>query len=195
MAFLAGPLHAQTPTPKGDPKPAAPKAEAAAKDAAADGDISFKAVKLITGFALATIPSEVTQSDGTVLKIDRNDPSKLLVPFEDARRVIRVAYLSAQAQQCDMPDVQTENYLLLIREQRAKNKFTEQQMLFISRLHLFTVMWLTGNVKIEEGEVKEQSKEASPAAKPEKKVACSEEEKKQVRSKIESFWNTDEKKG
>ncbi len=44
-------------------------------------------------------------------KIDRNNLERILVPLEDARRVILAARNSAHARLCDLPELQAENYL------------------------------------------------------------------------------------
>lgn len=156
------------------------------------GELSLKAVKLITGFALRTIPSEVKEPDGTVLKIDKSDLSKLIVPLEDARRIIKIARLSAHAQICELPQLQAQNYLAMMREEQSKNKWSKQQLLFINRLHLFTVMWLTGNVKFVE---KDGEKEAKVIADPDdsKRQTCSEEDRNRVRAEIEQYLKTAKK--
>ncbi len=158
------------------------------------GELSPKSVRLITGLALTTIPSEAPRPDGSILKIDKQDLANLLIPYEDASRVIRVAYLSAQAQLCEMPELQTENYLTLLGQERAKKKWNEQQMFFIQRLHLFTVFWLTGNVTIEEKDGKEEAKIAADPKKTAPKE-CSSEEKEKLRANIEAFWNKAENRG
>jgi hypothetical protein len=165
---------------------AAPKAD---KDTT---ELSLKSVKLITGFALTTIPSEVKQPDGKVIKIDRSNLERILVPLEDARRVILAARNSAHAQMCDLPELQAENYLALMRQEQAKNKWTPEQMLFINRLHLFTVMWLTGNVKFLE---KDGKKEPQVIAEPDKgeKKTCSADEKAKVKANIEEYLKTAQK--
>lgn len=170
---------------------AAAQDNAAAKDKDST-ELSIKSVKLITGFALTTIPSEVKQSDGKVIKIDRENLDKVLVPLDDARRVIIAARNSAHAQMCDLPELQAENYLALMRSEQAKNKWTPEQLLFINRLHLFTVMWLTGNVKFLE---KEGKKEPTVIAEPDKgeKKACSPEEKEKVKANIEQYLKTVQK--
>ena len=121
--------------------------KATAKGNKESSELSLKSVKLITGFALTTIPSEIKQPSGKILKIDRKNLNKVLVPLEDARRVIMVARNSAHAQMCDLLDVQADNYLAMMNSERAKGKWTPEQLVFINRLHLFTVMWLSGNVK------------------------------------------------
>lgn len=168
-------------------------AVAAQEDAAKEKDeLSVKSVKLLTGFALTTIPSEIKQPDGKVIKIDRNNLERILVPLDDARRVIKAAYNSAQAQICDLPELQAENYLALMRSEQGKNKWTPEQMLFINRLHLFTVMWLTGNVKFLEKDGKKEPQVISEPDKGEKKT-CSPEEKAAVKTNIEDYVKTAQK--
>jgi len=168
---------------------AVPKAD---KDPAEKQELSQKSVKLITGFALTTIPSEIKQPDGKVLKIDRANLERILVPLDDARRIILTARNSAHAQMCDLPELQAENYLALMRLEQAKKKWSQEQMLFINRLHLFTVMWLTGNVKFLE---KDGQKEPQVISEPDKgeKKACSPEEKESVKANIEAFLKTAQK--
>ena len=155
-------------------------------------ELSLKSVKLITGFALTTIPSEVKQPDGKIIKIDRSNLERILVPLDDARRVILAARNSAHAQICDLPELQAENYLALMRQEQAMNKWTPEQMLFINRLHLFTVMWLTGNVKFMERDGK---KEPTVIAEPDKgeKKTCTPDEKDKVKANIEAYLKTAQK--
>jgi hypothetical protein len=156
-------------------------------------ELSLKSVKLITGFALTTIPSEIKQPDGKIIKIDRNNLDRILVPLEDARRVILAARNSAHAQMCDLPELQAENYLALMRGEQAKNKWTPEQMLFINRLHLFTVMWLTGNVKfLDKGDGKKEPTVISEPDKNDKK-ACTADEKAKVKANIEEYLKTAQK--
>jgi hypothetical protein len=168
---------------------AAPKTD---KEAGDKQELSQKSVKLITGFALTTIPSEIKQPDGKVLKIDRSNLERILVPLEDARRIIMTARNSAHAQMCDLPELQAENYLALMRSEQAKKKWSQEQMLFINRLHLFTVMWLTGNVKFLEKDGKKEPTVISEPDKGEKKT-CSPEEKEAVKTNIEAFLKSIQK--
>ncbi|MGB0085192.1 MAG: hypothetical protein WBP94_07465 [Rhodomicrobiaceae bacterium] len=174
FAFAAAAMAQTTAAPKSDKEPDAKE------------QLSAKSVNLITGFALTTIPSEIKQPDGTVLKIDRTNLDKIIVPVEDARRIIMVARNSAHAQICDLPELQAENYLALMRSEQAKKKWSQEQMLFINRLHLFTVMWLTGNVRFLE---KDGKKEPHVISEPDKggKKECTAEEKQAVKANIEAF--------
>lgn len=180
LAFAAGATAQTTAAPKGG------------KENSDKEQLSLKSVKLITGFALTTIPSEIKQPDGTVLKIDRKNVKSIILPVDDARRIILVARNSAHAQMCDMPELQAENYLALMRAEQAKKKWSQEQMLFINRLHLFTVMWLTGNVRFLE---KDGKKEPEVIAEPDKnkKKDCSPEERESVKANIEAFLKSVQK--
>jgi hypothetical protein len=161
-------------------------------------DLSERSVKVITGFALTTIPSEIRAADGSVQKIDKSDVAKIIVPYEDAKHVIKAAWLSAKAQECNMVEVQTENYMKLMRAEQAKNRWSKEQLLFINRLHLFTVMWLTGNVRIKgrddgQTEAKPMSDAEIAAASKAKERVCSSEEKEKIKTNIDSFWKTAQK--
>jgi hypothetical protein len=180
LAFAAAATAQTTAAPNGD------------KDGEAKEELSVKSVKLITGFALTTIPSEIKQPDGKVLKIDRANLERILVPLEDARRIIMTARNSAHAQMCDLPELQAENYLALMRSEQSKKKWSQEQMLFINRLHLFTVMWLTGNVRFLEKDGKKEPTVISEPDKNEKK-ACSPEEKESVKTNIEAFLKSVQK--
>ncbi|HKJ63350.1 MAG TPA: hypothetical protein VKA94_15360 [Hyphomicrobiales bacterium] len=163
-----------------------------ANQGAESQQLSEKSVNLITKFALTTIPSEIKQPDGSVLKIDIENVDKIVVPVDDARRIIMVARNSAHAQICDMPELQAENYLALMRMEQAKNKWSKEQMLFINRLHLFTVMWLTGNVQlVEKGDGEKPEVISTP--KSTKVEECKPEDKDSVKANIEAFLKSVQK--
>jgi hypothetical protein len=183
LAFAAGATAQTTAAPKGD------------KEATGQNQkeqLSLRSVQLITGFALTTIPSEIKQPDGSILKIDRKNLQNIIVPVEDARRIIMVARNSAHAQMCDMPELQAENYLALMRAEQSKKKWSQEQMLFINRLHLFTVMWLTGNVRFLEKDGKKEPEVISEPDKAKKKD-CSADEKESVKANIEAFLKSVQK--
>ncbi len=105
--------------------------------------------------------------------------------METARDVIRAARLSAYAQMCELPEEQRANYQTLMRREEAKSKWTDQQMLFINQLHLFTMMTLTGKVQLVEKDgdkqvVVQEGKQAKTAT-------CSDTEKKKVQEQIMAF--------
>ena len=95
--------------------------------------------------------------------MDKTKASEVIVPLDTAREVIHVARLSAYAQLCELPEEQRANYQTLMRREEAKSKWTDQQMLFINQLHLFTVMTLTGKVALVE---KDGDKQVDRAGEP-----------------------------
>lgn len=89
---------------------------------------------------------------------------------------------SAHAQVCDLGDEQIANHRSMMRREEARGKWTPQQMVYISQLHLTTVMLLTGKIKLVE---KQGDKEV--VVEEEKKgpvQTCSEEQRKKVKELI-----------
>jgi hypothetical protein len=163
--WVAGPVSAQ-----------APKAP-----------ISDKTVLTLMDFAWALTPDEYTTETGKVVKINKDKFDDVKLPVDDAREVIRVARLSGQAQMCDMPEAQTANYETLMEREVAKAKWTDQQLVFINKLHLFTVMTLTGQVKAVEGD----AAKAAPKEPPTKSAAtCTEADRKRIEDQILAYVKT-----
>jgi hypothetical protein len=111
-----------------------------------------------------------------------------VVPIEIAREVIRVARMSAYAQLCELPEEQRANYQTLMRREEAKTKWTDQQMLFINQLHLFTVMTLTGKVQLVEKDGDKQV--VVQEGKPVKTESCTDTERKKVQDQIMAYVNS-----
>ena len=108
--------------------------------------------------------------------------------MEIAREVIRVARMSAYAQLCELPEEQRANYQTLMRREEAKSKWTDQQMLFINQLHLFTVMTLTGKVQLVEKDGDKQV--VVQEGKPVKTETCTDTERKKVQDQIMAYVNS-----
>ena len=102
--------------------------------------------------------------------------------------MIHVARLSAYAQLCELLEEQRANYQTLMRREEAKAKWTDQQMLFINQLHLFTVMTLTGKVALVEKDGDKQV--VVQEGKPAKTGTCSDTERKKVQEQIMAFVST-----
>lgn len=147
--------------------------------------LSDKSVKVLMSYAWSLVPSKFTTPNGKVILTDRSKPKLAQVPLDVAREVIRVGRLSAMAQECDLREAQVANYRTLMNSERAKKKWTEQQILFINQLHLLTVMWLSGQAKVVSGGPDKAPKVKS-VAKP-KKSTCDEARKSQVREAIVKY--------
>lgn len=120
-------------------------AQAQAKDQGKQ--LSDKSVQTLVNYAWAMTPAKFTAPDGKVIEVDKSKPQEVIVPLDVAREVIRVAWYSARAQRCNLEEEQRANYQTLMKREQGK-KWTEQQLLFIHELHLFTVMYSAGKVKI-----------------------------------------------
>jgi len=152
-------------------------------------DISERAVKAFMDYAWSLTPAKFTKPDGTTVEIDKKDRSKVEVPLDTAREVIKVGRLTAHAQICELPEDQVANYRSLMRREEAKGKWTEQQLIYINQLHLTTVMLLTGKIRLVEKtdggkEVVIDEKEASDAN------TCTDEQRKKVKELIAAYVAT-----
>ena len=113
-------------------------------------ELSEKAVKSFMEYAWSLTPQQFSKPDGSVIVIDKTKKSEVLVPIDVARDVIMAGRLSAHAQICDLLDDQISNHRALMRREEVQHKWTPQQMVYISQLHLTTVMLLTGRIKLVE---------------------------------------------
>jgi hypothetical protein len=148
-------------------------------------DLSDKSVLTLMKYAWAMVPDKFTTPLGTTITVDRTKPSDAIVPIETAREVIHVARLSAFAQLCELPEEQRSNYQTYMKREESKAKWSDQQMLFINQLHLFTVMTMTGKVQlVEKDGDKQVVVQEGKAAKTE---SCSDTEKKKIQEQIMAF--------
>jgi len=167
-------LAAATMTLAGDPAKAQGK------------ELSDKSVALLMQYAWALTPPKFTAPDGKTIEVDKSKPKEVIVPIDTAREVIRVARLTAYAQLCELPEEQRANYQTLMKREEAKASWTQQQLLYINQLHLFTVMTLTGKVAIvdKEGDkqVVVQEKKAAPTS-----SSCTDTERQRVKAQIAAY--------
>lgn len=187
------------------------QAKATNKPGESEGKLNDRVVRIMLSFAWGMVPEEYAEADGKTVKVDKSDPNKFIIPVEDARRVIRAATRSAQAQICQLPAMQEANYAALMKSEAAKKTWSKDQMIFIHSLHLFTVLYLTGNAKLEEkdeaapaeagaakpggpatpsAESVEEKKERAEQAKKDleaSKPTCSQEQRDRVLQAIDTF--------
>ena len=151
-------------------------------------ELSDKSVLTLMHYAWGMVPQKFTTPLGKTIEVDKTKPSDSIVPLETAREVIHAARLSAYAQLCELLEEQRANYQTLMRREEAKAKWTDQQMLFINQLHLFTVMTLTGKVALVEKDGDKQV--VVQEGKPAKTGTCTDTERKKVQEQIMAFVST-----
>jgi hypothetical protein len=185
--YVAEELENRTKTPE--------TSEGAAKD-----KLSDSAVRVMTTFALSILPDEVPTKSGEMVKLDKSDPSKYLIPLDDARRVIRVATRSAYAEVCGLLDFEKANYETLMRTEQARQTWSADQMMFIRALHTFATSYFAGNVKIteqpetagqgakaKEGAAAANANDGSATTITTKKLECQPGQKEKVAAAINSY--------
>ncbi len=147
--------------------------------------VNPKTLKTLKTLAWQSLPSKIILADKRVVEINKSDPSQIIVPDEDAERIVRAAHLTARAHQCDLQELVIANRDAIMKAEKAKNKWSESQLHYINTLHLYTVQLLVGKIEVaEEGKGDKQgaSAPAKPAA-----VQCSDNEKKEILAAVEAY--------
>ena len=147
-------------------------------------ELSEKAVNSFVEYAWSLTPQQFSKPDGTTILIDKKKRDEVVVPVDIAREVIKVGRLSAHAQVCDLRDDQIQNHRSLMRREEDKNKWTPQQLVYISQLHLTTVLLLTGKIKLIE---KEGDKEVVVEEGKQPAQSCTDEQRKKVKELITAY--------
>lgn len=159
-----------------------------AQEAGKKPAIKDSTVKVLMKFAFGLMPEVYTGPDGKKIAIDKKKPDEVMIPVDDARRIVIVGYRSAQAQNCDLKVMQTLNHNAMVKYEEVFKSWTTKQKLFINQLHLFTVLYMTGNVKVSEKEKTDEEKLAEKK-KPnlDNKYKCTDKERKTVAASVDTF--------
>lgn len=149
-------------------------------------ELSDKSVAVLMEYAWSILPAIFRAPNGRVIEVDKKTKkAEVIVPTDTAREVIKVGYLSAQAQLCDMLDEQNRNYDALMAREVTKKKWTEQQLLYISTLHRMTIHMAAGKLRVvekgpDEIQVIQEPIEAS-------KETCPDEKRGKVKEAIAAY--------
>lgn len=150
--------------------------------------IKDKTVQVLMRFALSLMPEVYTGPDGKKIAIDKKKPEEVLIPVDDARRIVIVAYRSAQAQRCDLKVMQTLNHNAMVKYEEVFKSWTQKQKLFINQLHIFTVLYMTGNIKIEDSDkAMAANKERPKNPDLENKYNCPDDQRKAVAASVDKY--------
>jgi hypothetical protein len=158
-------------------------------------ELSEMAVKSFMDFAWSLTPAQFSKPDGTTIQIDKKKRDEVMVPVDVARDVIKVGRLSAYAQVCNLPDHQTANHHTMMRKEESKGKWSPQQLVYISQLHLTTVMLLTGKIKLVEKQGDKDvvvDEEKDKDGKEKKPLSCTDEERAKVKEMVANYVKANE---
>jgi hypothetical protein len=158
---------------------------AVSSGAGATQELSETTVRKYMDYAWSLTPHKFTKPDGRTIEIDKKDRSKVDVPIETAREVIRAGRLTAHAQFCELIEDQVNNHRSLMKRESEKKKWTEQQMIYINSLHLTTVMLLNGKIKLVEQQ--DGGKEVVIEESKSNERTCTEEQRKKVKESIAAY--------
>ena len=159
----------------------------------AQKSINDKTVNFLMKTAFTLMPEVYTGPDGKKITFDKKKPKEILIPLDDARRIIRVGYRSAQAQKCDLKVMQTLNHNAMVKYESVFKNWSDKQKLYILRLHLFTIQFMTGSNLVEDiatvQKRVENNKDNLKALIPKdlKKLTCPEKDRKKVVAEIDTY--------
>jgi len=142
-----------------------------------------RTVRVIMSWAFAALPEKFKFANGKEITIDRSDPKKFYIPLDDARRVIRVAMRSANADLCGLQKLQVNNFRKMMKEEKVLGKWSPNQIIFIKQLHIATGLVVTGGFVA--GEETASDKDGSNDER--NKYKCSDKERTRVTTSIETY--------
>lgn len=155
----------------------------AAQDTKTKKKPNDRTVRVIMSWAFAALPEKFKFADGEEIIIDRADPKKFYIPVDDARRVIRVAMRSSNADLCGLAKLQVGNFRKMMNNEKALEKWSRNQMIFIKQLHIATGLVVTGGFVAG----KEATSGDNGANDRRNKYNCSDKERARVTASIETY--------
>ena len=102
-------------------------------------------VSCLMDYTWRILPAKFTNVSGKTTEIDKNKKKEVMIPLETARRTINVARYYAYADMCNLPEEQEALKDTFMRRERARNQWTDQQLLFMHQLLQTAVFIFVGN--------------------------------------------------
>jgi len=155
------------------------------EEKAKGSELSDKRLNMVMKFAWENVPEKYTPRNGKTIVVDKKKPTASMVPPDVAREVIRVGYRSGHAQRCNLLEEEKANFETMMRREQAAKKWSDQQLLFIQKLHQVTIMLIVGKATFveHEGEQIISQKEAKTNI----TTPCTDDQKKAVRDQIKAY--------
>ncbi len=168
---------------------------------AAKNQPNDKVLNMLTKLAYSQVPAKIKdRKTGKVIELNKDDPKSIIIPIPDARRIIRVGYISGKAQLCSIEPYQIALYQSMMRAETKSGKWTPAQLVYINKLHLMTVMMTTGQIAVKDGALTDAERDAAKKEVTEalkkklvKKSKCSAKQLKEIKSVIEKFVDDNKK--
>jgi hypothetical protein len=152
-----------------------------------DKKLSDRTVRVILGLALAAIPEELPGPDGKMVKIDRSDPNRFMIPLEEGRRIIVQATLSARADLCGLKELERKHFESIMRHELARNNkkgeklWSPLQLTYIDHIIATTNSVMTGTMSAGDERKKDDGSQDVQAS-----YTCSPDERDRAREAVEA---------
>ncbi len=154
-----------------------------------------KVLNMLTKLAYSQVPAKIkNRKTGKMIELDKNNPKSIIIPIPDARRIIKVGYVSGKAQLCNIQPYQIALYQSMMKAETKSGKWNQAQLVYINKLHLMTVMMTTGQIAVKDGALTDSERDAAKKEvtaalkkKVTKKSSCSAKQLKEIKTTIENF--------
>jgi hypothetical protein len=155
---------------------------------AQEKDPSDNSVRMFMKYAWQLLPEKFTSPSGKTIVVDKSKPKTVEIPFEVSREAVKVGYYSAHAQLCNLLEEQQANYQTLMARHRG-DKWSDQQQLYIQKLHQATVMIMTGKITFVEDKEGGKLKPVQHEAKTNPTRDCNDAKRQMVKAQIAAYIN------
>lgn len=112
-------------------------------------ELKDDSVITLMNYAWTVLPTKFTTPERKTIEVDKNKRDAM-IPVEVGREIIKVGYVSAQAQLCEMWEEQNANFSAMIAKEQAKKTWSDQQLLYITTLHRLTIHFAAGKMRLVE---------------------------------------------
>jgi hypothetical protein len=138
-------------------------------------------------FAWAQVPEKYTSRNGKTIMVDTKKPGDVMISYPIAHQVIRAGWRSGHAQLCGLMEEERANFRTMMARQTKAYKLSDQQQLFVQRLHQATIMLIVGQAEFVVREGKEIVARTKAKTNIDIKAACPEARRKLIRCQIQEY--------
>ncbi len=145
-------------------------------------------ISKLMSYAWAITPVRFTTPEAHVIEIDKSKRKEVEISREAAIDIIRGGYRTYEADLCGLAEAAQVNYGTLMLRAKQKYTLTEQQYVYANQLHLATLQYSKGGLRITGTGTGDKEVELL-AIPPRDPKECSNERADRVKKAIEAFVN------
>jgi hypothetical protein len=105
-------------------------------------------ISKLMSYAWAITPAKFTAPDARVIEIDKTKRKEVEITKEAAIDIIRGGYRTYEADLCGLAEEAAANYGTVMLRAKQKFNLTDQQYVYANQLHLATLQYSKGGLRI-----------------------------------------------